>query len=63
MTETSVTFSGAELESGHVLVGENGGLSLIYEVADSSAIPGLLRVATEHGALYLDPEKDYQIQV
>lgn len=45
------------------LVGENGGLStIIGEIEESSSVPGLIRIETEHGMLYLDPEFDVEIQ-
>ncbi len=45
------------LDSTMVLVGESGGLSAIYEVEGSDAMPYFMRVETEHGPLYLDPEE------
>ena len=53
--------AGAHLAAGMALLGEEGGRSLIYEVGPSSAMPGLVRVETEHGPLYLDPEHDYDV--
>ena len=45
------------------LVGENGGASAIVgEIGQSNSIPELFRIETEHGALYLDPEFDVEIQ-
>lgn len=55
------TVQGSDLDSSMVLIGESGGLSAIYEVENSSAMPGLLRVETEHGPLYLDPDEGYNI--
>jgi hypothetical protein len=52
---------GSKLDSSMVLVGESGGLSAIYEVGASSAMPGLVRVETEHGPLYLDPDETYPV--
>jgi hypothetical protein len=46
-----------ELSGEDVLVGECEGLSAIFTVAPSSAMPGLLVVETEHGSLYLDPDE------
>lgn len=43
------------LNSTHVLVGESGGLSAIYE--NKGNILGAVCVETEHGPLYLDPEE------
>lgn len=48
----------ADLNSTHVLVGESGGLSAIYENdGPSNAMAGLIRLETEHGPLYLDPDE------
>jgi hypothetical protein len=52
---------GSQLTGRDVLVGESGGLSAIYDVRESSAMPGLLSVETEHGMLYLDPDERYQV--
>lgn len=52
---------GAHLNSTMVLVGESGGLSAIYGNEESSAMPGLLLVETEHGSLYLDPDEEYEV--
>lgn len=50
------------LDSTMVLVGESGGLSAIYENAEpSSSMPGIWRVETEHGPLYLDPDEDQDV--
>lgn len=51
----------AQLTNEHVLVGESGGLSAIYELGPSSAMPGFMRVETEHGPLYLDPDHEYDV--
>lgn len=53
--------SGKTLESGDMLLGESGGLSMVYEVSISSSIPGLLAVETEHGYLYLDPDSEFEV--
>jgi len=52
---------GKNLTNEHVLVGESGGLSAIYELEPSSAMPGFMRVETEHGPLYLDPDEFYDV--
>lgn len=49
------------LDDTHVLVGDSGGLSAVYEVSHSAAMTGLLCVETEHGPLYLDPDHDYVV--
>jgi hypothetical protein len=54
---------GRQLTSEHVLVGDSGGLSAIYEVQPSSLLQGMLRVETEHGPLYLDPDEHYSVLV
>lgn len=51
------------LSSGHTLVGECDGLSAVFEVEPSSAMPGLIHVTTEHGPLYLDPDEDCDVLV
>lgn len=61
MTQPSILKYGSALESGDVLIGESGGLSMVYEVAPSSSLPGLLAVETEHGFLYLDPDSEFEI--
>lgn len=53
---------GARLNTTMTLVGESGGLSRIYEIQKSDAMPGLLCVTTEHGPLYLDPDEEYPIE-
>lgn len=50
-----------DLNDTHVLVGESGGLSAVYDSAPSSAMPGLTWVETEHGPLYLDPDHEYAV--
>ncbi len=52
---------GRDLGSEHVLVGQSGGLSAVYDPNPSTAMPGLLVVTTEHGHLYLDPEGSYDV--
>lgn len=61
MTQPSILKYGSALESGDILIGEAGGLSMVYEVQPSSSLPGLLAVETEHGFLYLDPETEFEI--
>lgn len=45
-----------DLDSTHVLVGESGGLSAVYDVEPSYIMPGCVAVETEHGTLYLDAD-------
>lgn len=52
---------GRDLAHAHVLLGEAGGHSAVYETRDSSAMPGLVCVETEHGPLYLDPDQPYTV--
>lgn len=52
---------GSRLDGTMTLIGESGGLSSIYEVKPSSAMPGLLQAETEHGLLYLDPDCEYSV--
>lgn len=51
----------ADLDNTMTLVGESGGLSAIYEVESSNVMPGMIRVETEHGPLYLDPDEDQTV--
>lgn len=50
---------GADLTADLTLVGECGGLSAIFDVS-ASQVPWV-RVKTEHGPLYLDPEHLYEV--
>jgi hypothetical protein len=59
---TRVVVPGAGLEPGDVLIGGAEGTTLIESVSESSAMPGLLVVETEHGSLYLDPDIEYMIK-
>jgi hypothetical protein len=52
---------GKNLTAEHVLVGESGGLSAVYDTTGSSLVLGCVVVTTEHGALYLDPEIAYAV--
>jgi hypothetical protein len=52
---------GRDLTSAHVLVGESGGLSAVYDCNPSSLVFGLVVVTTEHGQLYLDPDALYEV--
>lgn len=49
------------LNGTHVIVGECGGLSAVFDVEPSNAIPGLYRIESEHGVLYLDPDQKIQV--
>jgi len=59
----SVTKLATNLLPGDVLVGEAGGRSAIFGLTPSSKLPGLLVVDTEHGSLYLDPDKEYEVEL
>jgi hypothetical protein len=61
VTDSTVTKLVSAIESGDVLVGSSGGRTLVEDVADSSAMPGLRRVETEHGHLYMDPEAEVEV--
>jgi hypothetical protein len=61
MTQKTVTKLVDNLEPGDVLVGVAGGHSYVEDKADSSAMPGLTRVETEHGHLYMDPEAEVEV--
>lgn len=63
--ETPVTISlpAAQLASGHVLVGESGGRSVVYDVQPSSMLPWAMAVETEHGFLYLDADPSQTFEV
>jgi hypothetical protein len=58
---TTALLPAIDLDSTMVLVGESGGLSAVYDVANSYAMPGLLVVETEHGSLYLDPDLHVEV--
>jgi hypothetical protein len=50
-----------ELTNEDVLIGECEGLCAVFEVNESSAMPGLLVVETEHCPLYLDPDESSKV--
>ena len=52
---------GKDLNETHVLIGESGGMSAVYEVEPSNLVLGCLVVTTEHGPLYLDPDESYEV--
>lgn len=58
---TTKPVKGKDLTGEHVLVGESGGLSAIYDSKPSSLVLGMQMVETEHGALMLDPDHDYEV--
>lgn len=52
----------AALDETMVLVGESGGLSAIYlNDGFSASMAGLVRIETEHGPLYLDPDEPAEV--
>lgn len=53
----------SEVKGGDFLVGELGNMSRALEDAEpSAAIPGLVRILTEHGHLYMDPEALVEVE-
>jgi hypothetical protein len=54
---TTTTVVVSDLDSTHVLVGESGGLSAIYDTSPSNVMMGCQAVETEHGTLYLDADE------
>lgn len=51
-----------KLLSGMTLVGDSGGLSVIFgDALRSQTLPGLMLVETEHGPLYLDPDHTHTV--
>lgn len=61
MSNLTRIVKGEDLEGGQTLIGEAGGRSEIYEVSDSISIEGALKVETEHGILFFDPDSEYLI--
>jgi hypothetical protein len=57
----SIIKKNTDLTPADVLIGECEGLCAIFEVNKSSAMPGLLVLETEHGALYLDPDESSKV--
>lgn len=51
----------SDLDGSHVLVGESGGLSAVYESGPSNFAHGLHGVETEHGYLLLDPDAEVEV--
>ena len=54
----TVSVPALDLTPAHVLVGESGGLSAVYEVRHDSLLPGFVTVTTEHGPLLLDDDRE-----
>lgn len=50
----------SELNSTHVLIGESGGLSAVYDVYTSYSFGGLA-VETEHGTIYVDADDEITV--
>ena len=61
INQTVETIKTFRLQATDTLVGEAGGLCAVYEIEPSNIMPDLLRVETEHGTLYLDPESESTI--
>lgn len=51
------TLTAHELASGHVIVGDSGGTSMVHEKYNSSVMRDMYAVETEHGTLYMDMEE------
>ena len=45
------------LNGTHVIVGDCGGLSAVFDVVESTLMPELYLVETEHGTMYFDPDE------
>lgn len=58
---TTATVKVRDLNSTHVLVGESGGLSAVYDCGPSNFGFGLQGVETEHGMLLLDPDAEVEV--
>jgi hypothetical protein len=61
MGATTRTIGGGDVRPGHTLVGDHGGTSDVFAAEPSSAMPGMIHLTTEHGALFLDP--DFTVEV
>ena len=57
-----ITVKHEYLQAGDLIILEHGVLSVYDDAENSSSIPGLVRVETEAGALYLDPDEEIEIQ-
>ena len=51
-----------DLGAGMVLLGSEGGESIVYEISPDSLLPGFLTVWTEHGPLLFDPDESYPVR-
>lgn len=49
------------LNGTHVLVGECGGLSAVYNVQQSTIIPGSYEIECEHGVLFVHKEQKLEV--
>lgn len=59
---TTETITVDQLTNDYALVTENGAIVLIEgDITESSAMPGVRRIETELGALYLDEEKEITV--
>lgn len=59
----TTTKTSLNLASGEVMVGDNNGTSLIYDVRPGSLLPGFVTVETEHGTLLLGDEPEVTVPV
>lgn len=52
-----------DLKPGDILVGKQGGHSIIEDSSDTSGLLGFVRVETEHGQLYMELDKEVTVLV
>lgn len=53
----TVEVAALDLTSSHTLVGDQGGLSAVYEARHNSLLVGWVTVETEHGYLLFDDDR------
>lgn len=56
-----ITKSVIDLQPGDILIGSQGGQSVIEDSSDQSGLLGFLRVETEHGHLYMELDAEVQV--
>ena len=59
----TISIPALDLTGGHVLVGESGGRSAVYDARPNSLLPGFVTVETEHGSLLLDVDRTITFEV
>lgn len=57
-----ITKSVIDLQPGDILIGSQGGRSVIEDSSDQSGLLGFLRVETEHGHLYMELDAEVKVQ-